>query len=75
MVRTDVAIYPNPSNGQFEVTVGEGVWQVKVFDALGRVVYQDDRFVGGNVVIESKGVYLLRATNGKDEVVRKMMVY
>ena len=75
LVRTDVAIYPNPSNGQFEVTVGEGVWQVKVFDALGRVVYQDDRFVGGNVVIESKGVYLLRATNGKDEVVRKMMVY
>ncbi len=72
-----VAILPNPSNGRFELMVGEGAWQVEVFDVTGRKVYQNDQFTQGEIHLEGngKGVYFLRATNGVEEFVKKLMVY
>ena len=73
----EMAICPNPSNGRFELMVGEGVWQVEVFDVTGRKVYQNNQFTHGEICLEGnvKGVYFLRATNGSEEFVKKLMVY
>lgn len=73
----EMAICPNPSNGRFELMVGEGVWQVEVFDVTGRKVYQNNQFTHGEICLEGnvKGVYFMRATNGSEEFVKKLMVY
>ena len=33
-------IYPNPSNGQFNLNLGSGQWKVSVYDITGRLVFE-----------------------------------
>ena len=76
--RTDeVAVIPNPSNGTFELRLDEGVWQVMVFDLAGRMVYRNDQYSNGMISLEGceSGVYLLKASNGSQEILRKVMLY
>lgn len=72
-----VVVMPNPSDGNFHVDLGHGTWQVEVLDLMGRVVYREDRFTEGRISLEGcrSGVYFLRATDGTQEVMRKLMVY
>ena len=71
------AVIPNPSNGSFELKLADGVWQVMVFDLAGRMVYRNDQYSNGMISLEGceSGVYLLKASNGKEEVLRKVMLY
>ena len=72
-----VVIMPNPSNGSFYLNLGEGSWQVTVFDLMGRAVYQESQFSEGKIVLEKcePGMYFLMVTDGAKEIVRKLMVY
>lgn len=71
-----VTLYPNPSNGCFRLGLGEGDWQVVVYDLTGRVVHEEYGFSQGDVQLNcGKGVYFLKATDGHREVLRKVMVY
>ena len=69
-------LYPNPSNGKFYLDLGEGNWQVEVMDISGRLVYQAKDFVKGDIELGcGSGMYLLKAANGENVMVRKVMVY
>lgn len=72
-----VEIMPNPSDGTFYLNLGEGSWQITVFDLSGRMVFQDSHFSEGKITLEGceSGMYFLRATDGNKEVLRKLMVY
>lgn len=72
-----VVVSPNPSDGTFQLDLGEGLWQVDVFDLSGRMVYHAGDFTSGKVALEGcpSGVYFLKANDGTVEVVRKLMVY
>ncbi len=72
-----VEVMPNPSDGNFYVNLGQGTWQVAVFDLTGRVVYRESQFTEGRISLEGckSGVYFLKATDGTQEVMRKLMVY
>ena len=72
-----VEIMPNPSDGTFYLNLGEGSWQVTVFDLMGRAVYQENQFSEGKIVLEKcePGMYFLMVTDGAKEIVRKLMVY
>ena len=71
-----VTLYPNPSNGCFRLGLGEGDWQVVVYDLTGRVVHEEYGFSQGDVQLNcGKGVYFLKATDGHRKVLRKVMVY
>ena len=69
-------VYPNPSNGTFNLNLGEGQWNVEVYDITGRKVYEN--CMEGRSVLDlgqcQKGVYFLKATGERRGVTAKIMV-
>ena len=69
-------VYPNPSNGTFNLNLGEGQWDVEVYDITGRKVYENRK--KGNTVLDlgkcQKGVYFLKAIGESRGVTAKIMV-
>ena len=70
-------VYPNPSHGSFNVLLGEGEWQVEVFDVTGKTVYKKTVTSSDLIQLDAcgAGVYFLKATNGSEEIMNKVMVY
>jgi hypothetical protein len=70
-------VYPNPTQGLINLNLGSGLWQVQVFDLIGRKVME--RQCEGRSSIDlskqPKGLYLMRAQNGIEEVNTKVVVY
>ncbi len=73
---SNVIVYPNPSNGTFNLNLGAGQWNVEVYDITGRKVYENR--VDGRSVIDlgefRKGMYFLKATGESRGVTAKIMV-
>ena len=70
------AVYPNPSNGSFNLNLGEGQWNVEVYDITGRKVYEN-RHEGQSAIDLGqcpKGMYFLKAKNESQEITSKMVV-
>ena len=69
-------VYPNPSNGTFNLNLGEGQWNVEVYDITGRKVYENR--MDGRSVLDlgkcQKGVYFLKAIGESRGVTAKIMV-
>lgn len=69
-------IFPNPSKGQFTLEMGQGNWTVSVYDMMGRCVIETQ--LESESVIDlsanEKGVYFVKATNGQQEHVQKIVV-
>ncbi len=73
---SNVIVYPNPSNGTFNLNFGEGQWNVEVYDITGRKVYEN-RMEGRSVIDLGecrKGMYFLKATGESRGVTAKIMV-
>jgi hypothetical protein len=69
-------VYPNPSNGTFNLNLGEGQWDVVVYDITGRKVYEN-RMEGRSVLDLGKcqkGIYFLKATDESRSLTTKIMV-
>lgn len=73
---SNVMVYPNPSNGTFNLNLGEGQWDVEVYDITGRKVYENR--MDGHSVLDlgkcRKGVYFLKAMGESRGVTAKVMV-
>ncbi|MCQ2302995.1 MAG: T9SS type A sorting domain-containing protein [Bacteroidales bacterium] len=72
----ELEIYPNPNNGIFSLDLCEGQWQVSVYDAIGHRVYENAQFTEGQIDLRQygNGVYFVKAKNGSDELVKKVVV-
>ena len=72
----DVKIYPNPSEGIFNIE-GQNIRKVEVFNAFGQAVYAKDT-EDGLMTIDltncATGVYTLRLIKGDKTMVRKIVV-
>ncbi len=73
---SNVVVYPNPSNGTFNLNLGAGQWDVEVYDITGRKVYENR--MDGHSVLDlgkcQKGVYFLKATGESRGVTARIMV-
>ena len=69
-------VYPNPSNGSFNLNFGAGQWNIEVYDITGRKIYENR--MDGNSVLDlgacRKGMYFLKATGESRGVTAKIMV-
>ena len=69
-------VYPNPSNGSFNLNLGKGQWDVKVYDITGRKVYES-RMEGRSVLDLGqcqKGLYFLKVTGDGKTLTTKIMI-
>ena len=73
---SNVMVYPNPSNGTFNLNLGEGQWDVEVFDITGRKVYEN--CMEGRSVLDlgqcQKGMYFMKASSEGRWLTTKIMV-
>ena len=69
-------VYPNPSQGLFNLNLVEGNWQVQVYDITGRKVLESQNDGKGSVDLNGyqSGMYFLKATNGAQEINTKIVV-
>ena len=69
-------VYPNPSNGTFNLNLGEGQWDIEVYDLTGRKVYENR--MGGRSVLDlgqcNKGIYFLKAIGDCSGVTAKIVI-
>ena len=69
-------VFPNPSNGTFNLNLGAGQWEVEIYDITGRKVYENR--MDGRSAIDlgqcQKGIYFLKATNESKTLTAKIMV-
>lgn len=66
-----VAIYPNPSNGQFTVSGSESAVQLQIFDAMGQLILETTIAENGGTINLNKenGFYLYRVI-GNDNAIQ-----
>lgn len=73
---SNVMVYPNPSNGTFNLNLGAGQWGVEVYDITGRKVYENR--MDGRSVLDlgkcHKGMYFLKAIGESRGVTAKIMI-
>ena len=71
-----VLVYPNPSNGTFNLNLVKGQWDVEVYDITGRKVFENR--MDGRSVLDlgrcQKGLYFLKATSESKALTTKVVV-
>jgi hypothetical protein len=77
-------LYPNPNRGdevRLQVTNMEGVLNIEVLDAMGRLLQSTTGYSDGNITSTlsfekalSSGLYEVRVSNGKEQRVVRMVV-
>jgi hypothetical protein len=73
-----VKVFPNPVGNSFVVEIPEQTGLIKVFDHLGQEFYSNIVETAGSMRIDASawpaGIYLLRFTNGQEQVVTKTVI-
>ncbi len=75
--KMSVTVFPNPSNGKFEIHGDEMIKEIIITNALGEIVYSEDmntmaKEVDANL---NSGVYYLKICFKTGSVVRRLIVY
>ncbi|MBU1718539.1 MAG: T9SS type A sorting domain-containing protein, partial [Bacteroidetes bacterium] len=70
-----ISIYPNPSNGEFNVVVPEGTWIMSVYAVSGQLMYREkiEGSTSFNAGIPS-GLYLMKFENGNSQYSTRILV-
>ncbi|MCD4791759.1 MAG: T9SS type A sorting domain-containing protein [Bacteroidales bacterium] len=72
-IATGISIYPNPSNGVFNVNV-ENNFNLEVFDITGKVINTQVLTGNSTVEINTAGVYFFRFSNENGSVTQRVIV-
>jgi hypothetical protein len=72
------SVFPNPANESFAIRASERVSAIRVFDAMGRVVYNSNSLNQGVVTVDSSnwsaGMYTVEVHTSNNAVARKKML-
>lgn len=80
-LRIEFAVYPNPTNGVFFLSIEdrvEATFQVKVLDLIGKPLIErevhgseDARF---DLSSAPKGIYFVQITQGQDQIIKRVVI-
>lgn len=71
-----INVYPNPSNGTFIIKYAQKIKDVKVYNLLGKCVYENEFIEAGDCAITglNSGVYLLQIKSVENAVITKRII-
>lgn len=73
-----ISISPNPNNGSFYVSLtnNDDITDIKVFDITGETIYSNNRFNGGEVVLQNvnSGLYYVVVTLKDKTITEKIII-
>ncbi len=71
-----LTIFPNPSDGLFQINTAEKLKSLEIMDCTGKIIYVEKDFSGTKEIKGlSPGVYLINATGNDGFDCRKIVVY
>ena len=72
-----ISLYPNPSNGQFEISSAAMIQRIEVYDLAGKMIYSNEINAGHadiNLDMATTGVYLVRVVSENETTFRKIVI-
>ena len=77
--KNEIYIMPNPNNGSFYVSLTNNedeITGIKVFDTMGKIIYSNNRFNGGEVILPNakQGLYYVVVTLKDKTITEKIII-
>ena len=74
---TNIAIYPNPSNGIYTLSYGDvTIKNIEIFDVTGKIIYQQNQLSNQatiDITNASAGVYFVKISTESQQVVKRII--
>ncbi|MDD5151897.1 MAG: T9SS type A sorting domain-containing protein, partial [Flavobacterium sp.] len=75
---TDFRIYPNPSNGEFNISFdnSKGNFSIEIYSLIGQKVYEKENTTNKTISVPNlqKGIYLVRITKDSNSTIKKIEI-
>ncbi len=73
-----VLVYPNPANSHIYVETANPISDIQIYSITGKLVYQnstlEDHLITINVDDFNKGLFLLKIIQGKEQIIKKVLI-
>ena len=75
----NIGIYPNPSNGNFSVNLGEVIPEsIEIIDLTGKIIYTQKEFENNHEILlnlssVSNGIYFMKIATDSQSLTRKII--
>ncbi|MFM9988406.1 endonuclease [Flavobacterium sp.] len=77
ITNTNFNLYPNPSNGNFDIIFGNSNenYSVEIYSLIGQKVFEKEN-ANSTVSVSNlqKGIYLIKVTKGTESITKKMII-
>ena len=75
VVKNQITVYPNPSNGNITISNSQKINELKVTDVIGNVVYETKSAEQKTELhLENSGVYFITVISGKEISIKKVVI-
>ena len=71
-----IVIYPNPSNGTFNIDNSNQIYSIEVYSIIGQKIYSLEKTTKSEITIPNiaRGTYLVRISTNQESVIKKLII-
>ena len=71
-----IVIYPNPSNGTFNINNSNQMYSVEIYSIIGQKIFSEENITKSEITIPNiaRGIYLVRISTDQDSVIKKLVI-
>ena len=72
----NIALYPNPSNGNFSINNSNKIYSIEVYSITGQKIFEEKNSTKAEITLpnSAKGTYLVRVTVDSNSVIKKLII-
>ena len=72
----DIALYPNPSNGNFAINNSNKVYSIEIYSVIGQKIFGEENSTNSEITLpnSAKGTYFVRVTIDSNSVIKKLII-